>query len=93
MTEAVNKLYPNNPDKAARIIARKTEKIGANLSDEGVAWADYKNGQPQRLQNIRSSGKHAMQEQQQVAARILVFCNSGLTVHCLKRSGIPVPHG
>lgn len=42
MTEAVNKLYPNNPDKAARIIARKTEKIGANLSDEGVAWADYK---------------------------------------------------
>ena len=86
MTEAVNKLYPNNPDKAARIIARKTEKIGATYLMKASHGLITKNGQPQRLQKHQgSSGKHAMQEQQQVAARILVFCNSGLTVHCLKK--------
>ena len=42
MTDAVNKQYKNNPDKAARIIAKKTERIKTNLADAEDAWADYR---------------------------------------------------
>lgn len=40
MTDNISGQY-KNPDKAARIIAKKTEMLNKMLADPGDAWADY----------------------------------------------------
>jgi len=42
MTDEVNKQFAKNPDKAAKIIAKRTERINANLADPTDAWQNYR---------------------------------------------------